>query len=117
MKSEHPKGNKKALTKFYTRQNELIDRFLGADDEERLQLEEDVRMGPRIKFAVYGSFSVNLCLFAIQLYAAVSTGSLAVSPIQLRLLHIITDQPTAFCHSRRCFCKFSLLDLSPFPVN
>ena len=78
MKIDHPKGNKKHLKQFYTRQNELIDQFLGAGDEERLAVEEDARMGPRIKFAVYGSFAVNFCLFVIQLYAAISTGSLSV---------------------------------------
>lgn len=35
-------------------------------------------MGPRIRFAVNASFLVNFCLFVIQLYAAISTGSLAV---------------------------------------
>lgn len=79
MKIDHPKGNKRKLKKYYTRQNELIDRFLGADDEERLLIEEMERMGPRIKFAVTASFVVNFCLFVIQMYAAISTGSLAVS--------------------------------------
>ncbi|KAJ3947539.1 hypothetical protein N0V92_013253, partial [Colletotrichum tropicale] len=77
MKIEHPKGNKRKLSKFYTRQNELIDQFLGAEDEERQQVDEDARMGPKIKFAVNASFTVNFCLFVIQLYAAVSTGSLS----------------------------------------
>ncbi len=79
MKIEHPKGNKKKLKKFYTRQNELIDQFLGAGDEEQQAVEEDARMGGKIKIAVYGSFAVNFCLFVIQLYAAISTGSLSVS--------------------------------------
>lgn len=79
MKIDHPNGNKKDLKKFYTRQNELIDQFLGADDEERLQVEEDARVAPKIKFAVNASFTVNFCLFVIQLYAAVSTGSLSVN--------------------------------------
>ncbi|KAI5919665.1 cation efflux family-domain-containing protein [Camillea tinctor] len=78
MKIDHPKGNKKKLKQFYTRQNELIDQFLGADDEERLQVEEDARVAPKIKFAVNASFTVNFCLFVIQLYAAVSTGSLSL---------------------------------------
>ncbi|KAI0851104.1 hypothetical protein F5Y00DRAFT_259644 [Daldinia vernicosa] len=78
MKIDHPNGNKKELKKFYTRQNELIDQFLGADDEERLQVEEDARVAPKIKFAVNASFTVNFCLFVIQLYAAVSTGSLSL---------------------------------------
>ncbi|KAI1141288.1 cation efflux family-domain-containing protein [Hypoxylon sp. FL0543] len=78
MKIDHPNGNKRALKKFYSRQNELIDQFLGADDEERLQVEEDARVAPKIKFAVNASFTVNFCLFVIQLYAAVSTGSLSL---------------------------------------
>ncbi|OLN85297.1 Metal tolerance protein 10 [Colletotrichum chlorophyti] len=78
MAIEHPTGNKKKLKKFYTRQNDLIDQFLGAEDEERQQIAEDARMGPKIKFAVNASFTVNFCLFVIQLYAAVSTGSLSV---------------------------------------
>ncbi|KAI1661988.1 cation efflux family-domain-containing protein [Daldinia decipiens] len=78
MKIDHPNGNKKELKKFYTRQNELIDQFLGADDEEQLQVEEDARVAPKIKFAVNASFVANFCLFVIQLYAAVSTGSLSL---------------------------------------
>ncbi|KAI1256301.1 hypothetical protein MGN70_001425 [Eutypa lata] len=80
MSIEHPKGNTRKMKKFYSRQNDLIDQFLGADDEERLKVEEDVRMGPKIKFAVNASFVVNFCLFVIQLYAAISTGSLSVNP-------------------------------------
>ena len=78
MKIDHPKGNKKKLKKFYTRQNELIDNFLNADDEERLAVEDDIKNGPKVKFAVTASFVVNLCLFIIQMYAAISTGSLSV---------------------------------------
>ncbi|WDK09077.1 cation efflux family protein [Colletotrichum graminicola] len=75
---DHPKGNKRKLKKFYNRQNELIDQFLGAEDEERQQVAEDARVAPKIKFAVNASFTVNFCLFIIQLYAAVSTGSLSL---------------------------------------
>ncbi|KAM0622559.1 hypothetical protein ACHAQG_005519 [Verticillium nonalfalfae] len=78
MAIDHPKGNKRKLTKFYTRQNELIDQFLGADDEERLKVEEDEKNQPKIQFAIWASFVLNFLLFVIQLYAAVSTGSLAL---------------------------------------
>lgn len=78
MKKEHPSGNRRKLKKYYTRQNELIDQFLGAGDEERLAVAEEVKMGPKIRFAVNASFGVNFCLFCIQLYAAVSTGSLSL---------------------------------------
>lgn len=78
MKIDHPEGNKRKLKKYYTRQNKLIDQFLGAEDEEQKQIEEDIRYKPRIKFAVRASFIVNFCLFIIQMYAAISTGSLSV---------------------------------------
>ena len=79
MKIDHPKGNKRQLKKYYTRQNDLIDQFLGAEDEERASEEDDARNAPKIKFAVNASFAVNFCLFIIQLYAAIATGSLSVS--------------------------------------
>lgn len=78
LKSDHPNAKPKKVKKFYTRQNKLIDQFLGADDEEQLAVEEDVRMGPKIRFAVNASFLANFCLFVIQMYAAISTGSLSV---------------------------------------
>jgi len=78
MKIDHPEGNKKRLKKYYTRQNQLIDQFLGADDEERAAVEEDIRYKPKIRFAVNASFTVNFFLFIIQMYAAISTGSLSV---------------------------------------
>jgi hypothetical protein len=78
IKLNYPKGNKREIRKYYERQNELIDRFLGANDEERLQGEEIERDGPKVKFAIWASFCVNFCLFIIQLYAAISTGALSV---------------------------------------
>ncbi|KAJ3943452.1 uncharacterized protein N0V96_006377 [Colletotrichum fioriniae] len=94
MKIEHPKGNKRKLKKFYNRQNELIDQFLGAEDEERQQVAEDARMGPKIKFAVNASFTVNFCLFVIQLYAAVSTGSLSMDLVSSFVM-LITSKMAA----------------------
>jgi len=78
LKEEHPNANKKKLKKYYTTQNELIDRFLGSGDEERQQALDMVKNGPKIKIAVYGSTCVNFFLFVIQLYAAISTGSLSL---------------------------------------
>lgn len=94
IKEDHPNANGKKIKKFYTRQNRLIDQFLGADDEERLAVEEDVRMGPKIRFAVNASFTVNFCLFVIQLYAAISTGSLAVRFFSLFFRHPLSNFST-----------------------
>ncbi|KAK0388411.1 hypothetical protein NLU13_4655 [Sarocladium strictum] len=76
---DHPNAaNKRKLAKFYTRQNQLIDQFLGADDEERLKIEEMEKNAAKVQFAIWASFVLNLALFLIQLYAAISTGSLAL---------------------------------------
>jgi cation diffusion facilitator family transporter len=63
---------------FYSQQNDLINQFLQSSDEERLDALDAAKNGGKVKFAVYASFAVNSCLFVIQLYAAVSTGSLSL---------------------------------------
>jgi ABC-type multidrug transport system fused ATPase/permease subunit len=78
MKAEHPAANKKQMKKFYTRQNALIDQFLQSGDEERLAALDTIEFGPKVKFAVNASFLVNFFLFIIQMYAAISTGSLSL---------------------------------------
>lgn len=87
LRADHPQAkgtNRRELRKYYERQNELIDQYLGAVDEERVHGEESNRVGPKVRFAVNASFTVNFCLFVIQLYAAISTGSLSVGPHQTR---------------------------------
>ncbi|KAF2280502.1 uncharacterized protein EI97DRAFT_411823 [Westerdykella ornata] len=78
MKLDHPKAKEKHMKKFYTRQNALIDQFLQSGDEERLAALDLQENGPKVRFAVNASFAVNFCLFVIQLYAAISTGSLSL---------------------------------------
>ncbi|KAH7112163.1 cation efflux family-domain-containing protein [Dendryphion nanum] len=78
MKADHPEANKRRMKKFYTRQNALIDQFLQSGDEERLAALDMEENGPKVKFAVNASFVVNFFLFIIQMYAAISTGSLSL---------------------------------------
>lgn len=78
MKSEYPRAKPKRMKSFYNRQNDLIDQFLNSGDEERLKALDTIKNGPKVKFAVYASSTVNVFLFIIQLYAAISTGSLAL---------------------------------------
>ncbi|KAH6867938.1 cation efflux family-domain-containing protein [Alternaria rosae] len=78
MKSDYPLAKPRHMKKFYTRQNALIDQFLQSGDEERLAALDMVENGPKVRFAVNASFIVNFCLFIIQMYAAVSTGSLSL---------------------------------------
>jgi hypothetical protein len=78
MKADHPLAKPRRMKKFYTRQNALIDQFLQSGDEERLAALDMVENGPKVRFAVNASFVCNFCLFIIQMYAAVSTGSLSL---------------------------------------
>ncbi|KAL5383473.1 hypothetical protein DPSP01_005872 [Paraphaeosphaeria sporulosa] len=78
MEVDYPSANKRHMKKFYTRQNALIDQFLESGDEERLAALDTLENGPKVKFAVNASFVVNFFLFVIQLYAAISTGSLSL---------------------------------------
>ncbi|RDL40125.1 Uncharacterized protein BP5553_00104 [Venustampulla echinocandica] len=68
----------KKIKKYYNRQNALIDAYLGSHDEEQLEIEDTLKYGGKVKFAVNASFVCNFFLFIIQLYAAVSTGSLSL---------------------------------------
>ncbi|EKV08947.1 putative cation efflux protein [Penicillium digitatum] len=69
----------KKLQGFYESQNENIERMLKPVEEHRRaarELSVDNRLKYRI--AVYGSFAANLLLSAIQIYGAVSSGSLSL---------------------------------------
>ncbi|TVY16591.1 Metal tolerance protein 10 [Lachnellula arida] len=76
----HPRKTRhvKKFKKYYNRQNALIDAYLEANDEEATEVQDQIDNGWKVKLAVYGSFSVNAFLFIIQIYAAVSTGSLSL---------------------------------------
>lgn len=73
-----PFSGDEKISGFYKQQNEMIEGFLSSGDEERLKAEDEAQNGGKVKLAVRASFVVNFCLFIIQLYAAVSTGSLAL---------------------------------------
>lgn len=96
VRADHPDNHQKArkyylkyLNRLYipfnctllltaTRQNALIDMYLNAHREEELALEDHQNNSWKVKLAVNGSFAVNLFLFCIQAYAAISTGSLSL---------------------------------------
>lgn len=78
IKADYPTGNPKKIKKYYTRQNAIIDQYLQSNDEESLAAQDFKKNGPKVKWAVNLSFMVNFVLFIIQMYAAVSTGSLSL---------------------------------------
>jgi hypothetical protein len=71
-------GKARGVKKYYNRQNALIDAYLNSSEEEATEVEDTLQNGWKVKLAVNGSFSVNCFLFIIQIYAAVSTGSLSL---------------------------------------
>ncbi|CAI7608250.1 unnamed protein product [Penicillium glandicola] len=69
----------KKLQGFYESQNENIERMLKPVEEHRRaarELSVDNRL--KYKIAVYGSFAANIVLSIIQVYGAVSSGSLSL---------------------------------------
>jgi hypothetical protein len=63
------------LKEFYKDQNEIIETFLNPPGS--IHVEEETTLLP-YKIAVYGSFGANCTLFALQLTAAILSGSLAL---------------------------------------
>ncbi|TGO49472.1 hypothetical protein BCON_0209g00190 [Botryotinia convoluta] len=82
LRTQHPDQKRtrkvRKIKNFYHRQNALIDAYLASNDEEAAEVEDGIQNGGKIKFAIYASSTVNFCLFIIQVFAAVSTGSLAL---------------------------------------
>ncbi|KAI0323037.1 CDF-like metal transporter [Amylostereum chailletii] len=69
----------KGIAKFHTRQNELIESLLKPMDdhaEDHRNEEEALRLP--VKLAVRGSLFANFCLAVLQMYAAISSGSLSL---------------------------------------
>lgn len=69
----------KKLQGFYESQNENIERMLKPVEEHRRAARE-LNVNNRLKYriAVYGSFAANVVLSVIQVYGAVSSGSLSL---------------------------------------
>lgn len=69
------------LQNFYREQNNLITSLLtngtGTEEVEEREREEREAKG-KVKIAVYGSLFANVLLFILQLYAAISSGSLSI---------------------------------------
>ncbi|CAO3654977.1 unnamed protein product [Mucor fragilis] len=70
------KGQKK-LQAFYRNQNEMIETMLSALDPAT-DMEEQEKQLLKLKIAIYGSVVANIILFALQLAAAVTSGSLSI---------------------------------------
>lgn len=67
------------IQKFYETQNENIERMLKPVEDHRAQARQEAG-DDHLKFqiAVYGSFAANIALAGLQLYGAISSGSLSL---------------------------------------
>lgn len=74
-----PKRNAKKVQGFYENQNAAIERMLKSVEQHRDEARQEAG-DDQLKFriAVYGSLAANVILAALQLYAAISSGSLSL---------------------------------------
>ncbi|KAI9234039.1 MAG: cation efflux family-domain-containing protein [Podila humilis] len=75
---EQMRSSKKAVKEFYREQNELIDDLIDPRENREGAAEEEERNLVKVKLAIYGSVGVNVLLFFLQLYAAISSKSLSL---------------------------------------
>jgi cation diffusion facilitator family transporter len=84
LKSLLPQGGREALrsrrlTHFYEAQNETIERLLKSVEEHRAEARQEHGEDQlKYKIAVWGSFIANVVLAILQLYGAISSGSLSL---------------------------------------
>ncbi|CAG9942160.1 unnamed protein product [Clonostachys rosea f. rosea IK726] len=73
------KSNARKVQGFYENQNAAIERMLKSVEEHREEARQEAG-DDQLKFriAVWGSFAANIVLSALQLYAAISSGSLSL---------------------------------------
>ncbi|KAJ3208759.1 hypothetical protein HDU67_006569 [Dinochytrium kinnereticum] len=69
-------GRGKRLMRFYERQNELIEELI--NPHPVVDQDEADKLALKVKIALYGSTAVNILLFALQLIAAITSGSLSL---------------------------------------
>lgn len=69
----------RTIQKFYETQNEKIERMLKPVEDHRAEARQEAG-DDHVKFqiAVYGSFAANMALAALQIYGAISSGSLSL---------------------------------------
>ncbi|KAH8595945.1 putative metal tolerance protein 3 [Bisporella sp. PMI_857] len=67
------------IQKFYETQNEKIDRMLKPVDQHVAEAKEETGADHlKLQIAIYGSFGANICLAILQLYGAITSGSLSL---------------------------------------
>ncbi|KAH6889992.1 hypothetical protein B0T10DRAFT_44565 [Thelonectria olida] len=74
-----PKSSARRVRGFYKNQNVKIERMLKSVEEHRDEARHEAGEDQlKFQIAVWGSLAANICLVALQLYAAISSGSLSL---------------------------------------
>ncbi|KAH7141190.1 hypothetical protein B0J13DRAFT_52874 [Dactylonectria estremocensis] len=74
-----PKSSARRVQGFYKQQNETIERMLKSVEEHRDDARQEAGEDQmKFRIAVYGSLAANVLLAGLQLYAAISSGSLSL---------------------------------------
>ena len=77
--AREPKKDKKGIQKFYRTQNATIRRMLKSVEEHRAAAaHEQGQEQLKYRIAVWGSFAANIVLSILQMYGAISSGSLSL---------------------------------------
>ncbi|KZW01991.1 CDF-like metal transporter [Exidia glandulosa HHB12029] len=104
----------KRLHRFHKGQNELIEALLKPMDKHTSDAEEDKQAARLpVKIAVWASMIANFALCVIQLYAAVSSGSLSLLTTGIDSVFDIFSNVLLFWLHR----KARSLDVNTFPVG
>jgi cation diffusion facilitator family transporter len=79
IKFNHDAYKARKLQKFYETQNEKIERMLKPVADHRAEAKQEAGEDHlKFQIAVYGSFAANIMLAGLQLYGAISSGSLSL---------------------------------------
>ena len=93
-------GDNKELLRFYQHQNAKIKDMLTSVDQHRLAADEaESDKSLKIRIAIYGSLAANLLLAGLQLYGAVSSGSLALFAAMVdSIFDPVSNLIMLYCH-------------------
>lgn len=94
------KERRRDVKRFYGRQNEQIKNMLLSVDQHRTTADNHASArGLKYKIAIYGSLVGNLCLAGLQLYGAVSSGSLSLFATMVdSIFDPVSNLIMLYCH-------------------
>lgn len=92
--------DRKPVKRFYEAQNEKIKSMLKSVDQHRSIADDEAKVnGFKYKLAIYGSLAGNVLLAGLQLYGAVSSGSLSLFATMIdAIFDPVSNLIMLYCH-------------------